>query len=120
MGLAHGLSDERGGERGVSPNEVRNVNDLEIRLQGGEGGGNGCGEGKCLHNSVADQVNFSLVGNAGSEEGETPIGSIAGVDPKVALAEGAIRQTDDCGEFGSGRKGIQLKEDLTPGGTRGH
>jgi hypothetical protein len=36
MGLAHGFLDERGGEEGISPDEVRNINNLKIRLRRGE------------------------------------------------------------------------------------
>jgi hypothetical protein len=31
MGLAHGLLDEGGSERGVLPDEVGNINNLKIR-----------------------------------------------------------------------------------------
>jgi hypothetical protein len=31
MGLAHGIPDEGGGEGGISPNKVGNIDDLEIR-----------------------------------------------------------------------------------------
>jgi hypothetical protein len=55
----------------------------------------------------------------GGEEGKTSISSIARVDLKIALAKGAICQANDCREFRSGGKGIQPKEDLMPGGTRG-
>jgi hypothetical protein len=51
------------------------------------------------------------------EEGETPISSITGVDLKVAPAKGTICPTDDCGEFGTGGKGIQPDKDLMLGGT---
>jgi hypothetical protein len=53
----------------------------------------------------------------GGEEGETPIDSITRINPKVALAERVIRRCNNCWEFGGGRKGIQLQEDLTLGGT---
>jgi hypothetical protein len=71
-----------------------------------------------LHDGSGNQVDFSLGHNAGGEEGKAPIGSIAGINPKVALAENVICRADDCREFGGGRKGIQLQEDLALGGTR--
>jgi hypothetical protein len=65
-----------------------------------------------------NQVNFGLGHNTGGKEGKAPVGSIAGINPKVALAENAIRRANDHREFGGRRKGIQLQEDLAPGGTR--
>jgi hypothetical protein len=73
-----------------------------------------------LHDSTTNQVNFGLRSDTGGKEGETPIGSIARVNPKVALAEHAICQANDHGEFGCGRKGIQPEEDLTLGETGSH
>jgi hypothetical protein len=41
MGLAHGFLDERGGEGGVSPNEVGDIDDLEVRSRHGESSDSG-------------------------------------------------------------------------------
>jgi hypothetical protein len=57
-----------------------------------------------------NQVNFSLGCDASGEEGNAPIGSIAGIDLKVALAENVICQANNHRELRGGRKGIQLQE----------
>jgi hypothetical protein len=70
-----------------------------------------------LHDCSGNQVDFSLGCDASGEEGKAPVGSIAGIDLKVALAKHTICQTDDHRVLRGRRKGIQLQEDLAPGGT---
>jgi hypothetical protein len=70
-----------------------------------------------LCDGSGDQVDFGLGCDMSGEEGDAPIGSVAGINPKVALAEHAIRQADDRRELRGRRKGIQSQEDLVPGGT---
>jgi hypothetical protein len=120
MGFTHGLLDEGGGEGGISPDEVRNIDNLKVRSRCGEGGISGHGECKHLHDSTTNQVNFRLTGNVVGEESEASIGSITRIDLKVTLAEGMICQIDNCREFRAGGKGVQPDKDLMPGGTGCH
>jgi hypothetical protein len=76
--------------------------------------------GEHLHDGSGNQVNFGLGCDVGSEEGKASIGSIAGIDSKITLAEDVIRQADNCWEFRGGRKEIQSREDLMLGGTGCH
>jgi hypothetical protein len=118
MGLVHGLLDEGGSEGGVLPNKVGNIDNLKIRSRCEEGGSGGHGECERLHDGATNQVNFSLTGDTVSEEGEASIGSVARINPKVALAKGAICQTNNHREFRA--RGVQPDKDLTLGRTGCH
>jgi hypothetical protein len=118
--MPNGLLDTVQGDRiGRPRKEERNIHNLKIRLQCGKGYLDRGVLGQNTSDSRTDHSNLVLAGNAVGMEGDPSIRSKARVDPKVNLGQGMVGSTNNGGERGVSREGIQANQNLTLRGT-GH
>jgi hypothetical protein len=118
VGLPHDITNLVRCNRNQSP-KVGDIDNLEIRSRGGEGGFSWLERSQPSGNCGADQRYFTLSSNAIGQEGDPPICVDAQVNPKVRLGgcERAIDAADNCRKVEHRWNRIHPDKNLTLCGT---
>jgi hypothetical protein len=118
VGLPHDITNLVRCDWNQSP-KVGDIDDLEIRSRGGEGGFSQLKRSQPSGNGRANQRYFTLSSNTIGQEGNPPIHMDARVDPKVRLggSERAIDAADNRRKAERRWNRIHPDKNLTPCGT---
>jgi hypothetical protein len=114
MGMPNGLLDVVQGDRIGRPWKEDN---LEIRLQCGKRGLDWGILGQGTSNSRTNQSNLVLVGNVVGMERDPTVSSKTRVDLKIDPGQSMVGGTNNGGEGGVNREGIQANQNLMSQGT---